>query len=577
MLFIDYFKKRGASLVFCLTFLVYSPMLFNNYVGDDYHVLAGNTFYRSWHNIPSVFGKESITNTRERIFSDKSQTNYGTGRDSYRPISNLTYFLDGYLFPGEPCGSHLINILIHSFNAVLIYWMVTQIFSSWSLGILAGLLFALHPIQSEAVAVISFRSDIVTGMFVLCSFCLWIKFRKSNYERHRYYWGSLASCFLALLSKESAFTLPFLFLLFDQILDPPALQKQREIYYFGFILVFILYVYLYFVLFPNIYHPFHWLGDSPTNHCLVIGYIWYGCLINVLLPWTVKMIPAQHSPPVPLAVSLLSMEAGIAFIMFATSTYFMWHKHKKCLFFLGWYIIFYLPVSNMFPIVNPMAHRYMYLPSIGLLIIIAFCLYHACNSAFLKKHLPYLSRMLPAAIIVICLTKSLFLVGDWKNNFDLGIAWVRDYPKDHQGYAVVGGEYFAKGDFKKAEEYLGKSIQLGGLMPKELILLATCYLKLGEDSAAESLLEKEILYYPDYYLPYLYLGEIYYRHQHYVQAQTMLKSALTLNPRQRMNYTVLMEDYLKLNQLKSATDLIMKAHLYLNKRDVLELNQLLKT
>ena len=180
------------------------------------------------------------------------QFDFGTGRASYRPVSNLTYFLDYYLFQAKPYGSHLINILIHCVNSVLVYWIVNQIFSSSILGIFAGLLFSLHPIQSEAVAVMSYRADVFAAMFVLCSFYFWIKFIQGGHVRKKYYYGSLAMCFLALFSKESAFMLPFVILLFDQMLvSPPPNLKQRGICYIGFVLIFILYLYLYFVIFPN--------------------------------------------------------------------------------------------------------------------------------------------------------------------------------------------------------------------------------------------------------------------------------------------------------------------------------------
>ena len=185
--------------------------------GDDTFIMERNTFYHSWKNIPRLFEKGYNINANKIIFSGGSPSDLGTGSVGYRPISNLTYFLDYYLFQAKPYGSHLINILIHCVNAVLVYWIVNQIFSSSILGIFAGLLFSLHPIQSEAVAVMSYRADIVAAMFVLFSFYFWIKFKQGGYIHKEYYGGSLTMCFFALFSKESAFMLPLMILLFDQI------------------------------------------------------------------------------------------------------------------------------------------------------------------------------------------------------------------------------------------------------------------------------------------------------------------------------------------------------------------------
>ena len=318
---INYFKKRQAALVFLITFLIYTPVLFNHYAGDDSVIIGRNTFYKSWQNIPRVFGKGCISDIRQIAFNSDPQLDFGTGRDSYRPISNLTYFFDYYLFQARPWGSHLINILIHGVNAVLVYGIVNQIFASSFLGVFAGLLFSLHPIQSEAVAVMSYRRDILAAMFVLYSFYFWIKFKQGGYVRKKYYYGSLTMCFLALFSKESALMLPFVILLSDQILAPPFKAKRDLLY----------------GVYPDLYF---------------------------------------------LSISIFLYFSKCLYFFLKRPSFFPLVRR----FFLLWYLIFYLPISNLIPLSNPMANRYMYLPSIGLLIVSAIYLNKIFRSAFLKKH-----------------------------------------------------------------------------------------------------------------------------------------------------------------------------------------------
>ncbi len=196
---IDYLKKRPAILIFLVTFLVYSPMLLNQWVGDDNIIIGKNAFYASWKNIPRLFEKGYISNAQEINFNNGSESDYGTGSVSYRPASNLIYFFDGHFFRARPWGSHLINILVHCVNSVLMCWIVNRVFSSLLLGVFAGLLFSLHPIQSEAVAVMSYRADIVAAMFVLCSFCFWIKFNQGGYADRKYYFGSLVMYFFCFI------------------------------------------------------------------------------------------------------------------------------------------------------------------------------------------------------------------------------------------------------------------------------------------------------------------------------------------------------------------------------------------
>ena len=254
----------------------------------------------------------------------------------------------------------------------------------------------------------------------------------------------------------------------------------------------------------------------------------------------------------------------------------LWRHYKEGVFFLLWCIIFYLPVSNLMPIANPMACRFMYLPSIGVLVVLAFFLYQAFKSDFLKKYSPYLSRILSAAVILICVTKTLFLNEDWKNNYYVGWAWVRDYPTVGRGYALLGVEYFNAGLFKQARGYLEKSVLLGDQVPYEVFTLGKCYIQLGDFESAEALLKQIILRFPDYADPYFALGAIYYVQQNNRQAQEMLEKALMLNPKRPSGYMVLMKVYCHLHKFEAAKDLLQKAELYLNVQDISELRHILE-
>ena len=182
-------RYKYPIIILALIFLTYTPILFNRFVGDDHIIIEKNTFYSSWKNMPRLFEKGYIVDLKNINYSSEPASDFGTGSVSYRPISNLTYFLDYSLFQAKPYGSHFINILIHCANTFLVYGLVSRLFSSSILGLFAGLLFSLHPIQSEAVAVMSYRADMVAAFFALCSFYFWVKFQEGGYLRKKYYGG----------------------------------------------------------------------------------------------------------------------------------------------------------------------------------------------------------------------------------------------------------------------------------------------------------------------------------------------------------------------------------------------------
>jgi protein O-mannosyl-transferase len=524
-------------IILTLIFLTYTPILFNHFIGDDHILIEKNTFYASWKNMPRLFEKGYIANLKVINYSSETLSDFGPGSVSYRPVSNLTYFFDYSLFQAKPYGSHLINILIHSANAILVYWLINRLFSSSLLGLFAGLLFSLHPVQSEAVAVMSYRADIVAAFFVLNSFYFWVKFQQGGYLRRKYYWGSLSMFFLGLLSKESAVMLPFVIVCFDQLLAVPRLSVRfRCKCYLGFVSILIFYLYLYLIVFPNSSFSFHWLGGTFINHCLIMGYIWHTYLINILLPWTVKLIPGLYCPVPPLLSSLVTAKIGLALIIFLVSIWLLWRNYKQAVFFLLWYSLFYLPVSNLVPIANPMAYRFMYLPSIGLLVTLAWILHKGISSHFLKQYSRHLSAILHAAVITICVTCTLFLNADWKSDFDVGYAWVKAYPSAYRGYAMLGKVYFYAGSFKEAKVYLERSIQLGDQIPSDVFNLGQCYRLLGELREAEALLKQIILHNPDYADPYFELAGVYYFQNNIILEQKMLEKGLALNPKKSVKY-----------------------------------------
>ncbi len=494
--------RRPAVIIFCLTFLIYSPLLFNHYVGDDNIVMGRNTFYHSWHNIPRVFGRGAIADIAAIHFKEGTAIDFGTGKDQYRPVSNVTYFIDGQLFNARPWGSHLVNILIHSINAVLVGLLILEIFPGAFPAVFAALLFSLHPLQSEAVAVMSYRADILAAMFVLVSFYAWVRFRKSGYVRQRLYFCSLFMYGLAVFSKEAASFLPLAIIAFDQIIGTPRPAfRQRAVFYGGFTMVFFLFVYLYFVVFPTPLAAsvnFHWLGGSLINHVSLMGYIWQQYLVNLLMPWTVKVIPGHYCPPLTVLTGTALVWVGITAVSLMVALGVLWRRHREGAFFVVWYILFYLPISNLFPVANPMASRYMYMPSIGLIVAAAVFLNQACGSGFFRRYAGRLSHVLFVGVIMICVVPTLFLNVDWKTNFHVACAWVRDYPADGQGYALLGREYLRAGDYDKAREHLEKSVVFGSFIPGDLLSLAECYVHQGQPAAAAHLLQQIIAHYPGY-------------------------------------------------------------------------------
>ena len=136
---------------------------------------------------------------------------------TYRPVVTFSYFIDYSLWHLNPAGFHLTNILLHAVNVVLVYLLVSAVSRSRTTAFLTSILFALHPILTEAVNGISYREDLLATTFFLGRHFYCLLNPKSTSQNPKFanclYPLSLFSYLLALCSKEVAITLPLIIFL----------------------------------------------------------------------------------------------------------------------------------------------------------------------------------------------------------------------------------------------------------------------------------------------------------------------------------------------------------------------------
>lgn len=125
----------------------------------------------------------------------------------YRPIVELSFYLDNLLWGMEPATMHLENILLHCTNSLLVFLLARKILVKQNnetlvLPLLSALLFALHPVNVEAVTWIAGRTDPLLALFILSSCCFLIRWLDT--ARWQDISASLLMFGAALLTKETA-------------------------------------------------------------------------------------------------------------------------------------------------------------------------------------------------------------------------------------------------------------------------------------------------------------------------------------------------------------------------------------
>lgn len=197
--------RRLAGALVLLTFVAFLPVLRNGFIGLDDgvyitlnpHVSRGFT----WEGFKWAF-----------------QAGYS---GNWHPLTWLSHMLDVELFGLNPAGHHLVNLLLHCANVVLLFtWLGFATGACWRSAVVAGL-FAVHPLHVESVAWAAERKDVLSTFFLfltLWAYTIWARQRRE--AEHRLSWRNpylLAIGFfgLGLMSKPMLVTVPFILLLID--------------------------------------------------------------------------------------------------------------------------------------------------------------------------------------------------------------------------------------------------------------------------------------------------------------------------------------------------------------------------
>ena len=185
--------------------LVYSNAIGHPFVHDDVVFIQNNPHIAQLDGFGDVFFKPSVAG------SSVSAVN-----PYYRPLLELVYRLEYRLFGFNPYGFHLINILIHALNGILVFLLFSSLGMASLTAFAGALLFLVHPIQTEAVACIAGISNLMFAFFLLVSINCYIWSRQCTSPSGGILWGvSLGTLLLAMFAKEQAVIGPFLFLFYE--------------------------------------------------------------------------------------------------------------------------------------------------------------------------------------------------------------------------------------------------------------------------------------------------------------------------------------------------------------------------
>jgi protein O-mannosyl-transferase len=191
-------------LFFSLAFLIYFPAIQGDFIWDDDLHLTENKQLESEEGLKNIWFKPGAT-------------------FQYFPLTFTSFWLERRLWGDNPTGYHVINLLLHTSSALLL-WRILILLSVPGAG-LAALIFLMHPVNVESVAWITERKNTLSGLFYMGSLTFYLRFlqlesppliskkKASQKINGLFYVFSIISFLLAILSKAATCTLPAVILL----------------------------------------------------------------------------------------------------------------------------------------------------------------------------------------------------------------------------------------------------------------------------------------------------------------------------------------------------------------------------
>ncbi len=504
---------------------VYANSLDGAFLWDDQHLITENPLIKQGGNAL-------------KLFQGNILAGYGKESYSYRPLQMLTYMADYHLWKLDPRGYHATSLLWHILAALCVFWLAYRLSADRLVALFAGLLFVTHPVHTEAVSYISGRSDPLAAVFLLVAFIAYIDRRPERSVAMTV--AAAAAYAAALLSREASLVLPFLLLAYHLTFR----EKIDENRFLSLIVITGLYVLGRAVAVQD-------LLSNPANTMTFMQRL--SGFFAALTQYAGLLVRPAH----------LHMEYGLprlpftdprvvcGIVLLAAAVFVAWaaaRRNKVVSFSIQWFLIALLPVSNLFPINAYMAEHWLYLPSIGLFLIVA----HGLSALWGRR------AMRPVGLVVFLglLAASSLLTraqnGTWKEPKAFYERILRYAPQSIRATVNLANIYQEKGREEEAVVLYNKVLAARPDHAMALSNLANIYRDQGRAEEAEALYGEAMEAEPDYEFAYNNQGNIYEDSGRHDEAILMYKKAIEVNPQYAGSYYNLGNVYQNMGQVEEA-------------------------
>lgn len=403
------FQWAGVLFVLALTFVVYQGVLAGDFISMDDPVYVTHN-----DHVNQGFSKEGI------------RWAFDFGHDSgpyWLPLTMMSHMLDCEWFGLNASMHHLHNLILHLVNVLLLFVFIRKIGGSYGKSLFIAALFALHPLNVESVAWISSRKNVLSTFFWLSAMLMYLRYLKT---KTLFAYGAVFGLYvLGLMSKASVITLIFSLLLLDiwpfhrflvfqdgktnvfRLRDAkniaPVFEKIPFLVFTGL------------VLYVN-FTKTSFVSEATTMEAVSLGlrlsnaFTVYGIYVfQVFFPVNLSVYY-----PYPAFIPWWQLVSALVFFLAMAGASLALIRNKPWIFVAWfWFVGNLVMVSGIIQGGAWPAHadRFMYIPSIGLLILLAW----GMENRMPRKTLTTLAVMFVVVLGVLTRVQ----VGYWKDGITL--------------------------------------------------------------------------------------------------------------------------------------------------------------
>lgn len=456
--------------ILVLTLGIYSNGINNNILNFD-----DNEYFQNYPEIVN-FSWDSVV---------KYFTNYYVLM--YQPLPILTFALN-YHFTGlDPAPMHMVNIIFHLLNVVLVFVLMKQISNSKNVALIVALLFAVHPMNVEAVTWISARSSSMYSAFYLLSLIFYMRYLKSNEMKFLITTGLFF--IFSLLSKAQAVTLPVVLLLFDFLHGRKLISRNVILEKIPFLMLSLLFGIITISNAGTMRNLTEGMliAYTPVDIFFIVCYSVSFYLIKLILP--INLCAIYVYPPKTGWWLPWEYYASVFLIIGAAYMIWRYRTNRKVLFCVGFFLItiainIQLIPSRLFIVTE----RYGYMPYLGLFLLIPWLFVDLKSKSVFhfNKYFPYAIGVLSVFVLF-----SAFAVPKrnsiWKND----IVFLTDVINKNEPVGYIyrafgnrGYAYKKEGKFVEAAKDFTEAIKLDSTDGRSYFNRGLTYIAMQNNAAA---------------------------------------------------------------------------------------------